>query len=79
MLKGQQVYELGIADAMFEPADFLEESLAWAAAVVNGRIEVERKTYERDRAWDRRASSAARPWPTRRCTARPRRPTARWT
>ena len=25
-----------MADAMFEPADFLEESLAWAARVVTG-------------------------------------------
>ena len=31
MLKGPQAFELGIADAMFEPADFLEESLLWAA------------------------------------------------
>ena len=27
MLKGPQAFELGIADAMFEPADFLEQSL----------------------------------------------------
>ena len=37
MLKGPQAFELGIADAMFEPADFLEESLRWAAAVLAGR------------------------------------------
>jgi 3-hydroxyacyl-CoA dehydrogenase/enoyl-CoA hydratase/carnithine racemase len=44
-LKGKKVFELGIADAIFEPADFLEESLAWAAAVVKGEIVVERKVY----------------------------------
>jgi 3-hydroxyacyl-CoA dehydrogenase/enoyl-CoA hydratase/carnithine racemase len=44
-LKGKQVFELGIADAIFEPADFLEESLAWAAGVVKGEISVERSEY----------------------------------
>ena len=32
MIAGTEAYSLGIADAMFEPADFLEESLRWAAA-----------------------------------------------
>ena len=32
MLNGPQAQALGIADAMFEPADFLAESLRWAAA-----------------------------------------------
>ena len=36
MLKGPQAFELGIADALFEPADFLEESLLWAAKVLTG-------------------------------------------
>ncbi|MCW2622923.1 MAG: 3-hydroxyacyl-CoA dehydrogenase, NAD-binding protein, partial [Frankiales bacterium] len=35
-LKGRQAFALGIADALFEPADFLEESLAWAAGVLTG-------------------------------------------
>ena len=33
MIGGAEAYSLGIADAMFEPADFLEESLRWAARV----------------------------------------------
>ena len=37
MLNGSQAHALGIADAMFEPADFLAESLRWAARVVSGR------------------------------------------
>ena len=45
-LKAKQVYELGIADAIFEPADFLEESLAWTAAVVKGELVVERRSYD---------------------------------
>ena len=51
-LKGQQVYELGIADALFEGADFLEESLRWTASVINGEIEVVRPELDRGEAWD---------------------------
>jgi hypothetical protein len=36
MLKPAQVLDLGIADAMFAPADFIEESLLWAARVLTG-------------------------------------------
>ncbi|WP_049565014.1 3-hydroxyacyl-CoA dehydrogenase NAD-binding domain-containing protein [Streptomyces sp. SBT349] len=53
MLKGPQVYELGIADAIFEAADFLEQSLRWAAAVLRGEIEVIRQPPDRGEAWDR--------------------------
>lgn len=41
-LTGPQAFELGIADAMFEPADFLEQSLAWAAKVITGEATAER-------------------------------------
>ncbi|WP_335983466.1 3-hydroxyacyl-CoA dehydrogenase NAD-binding domain-containing protein [Streptomyces sp. CA2R106] len=51
-LKGAQVYELGIADALFEAADFLEQSLAWTAAVLKGEIEVTRTEVDRGEAWD---------------------------
>ncbi|WP_019358847.1 3-hydroxyacyl-CoA dehydrogenase NAD-binding domain-containing protein [Streptomyces sp. AA1529] len=51
-LKGAQVYELGIADALFEGADFLEESLRWTAAVLKGEIEVARAEIDRGEAWD---------------------------
>src|SRR5271169_2411924 len=36
MLRGAQALSLGIADAMFEPADSLAESLRWAALLVRG-------------------------------------------
>jgi 3-hydroxyacyl-CoA dehydrogenase/enoyl-CoA hydratase/carnithine racemase len=42
MLSGPEAFELGIADAMFEPADFLEESLRWAARVLTGAETVSR-------------------------------------
>ncbi|MGW9348523.1 3-hydroxyacyl-CoA dehydrogenase NAD-binding domain-containing protein [Nocardiopsis flavescens] len=52
MLKGAQAFELGIADALFEPADFVEESLRWAAGVVKGEVTVERPEVDRGEAWD---------------------------
>ena len=53
MLRGPQAHGLGLADVMFEPADFLEESLAWTAAVLTGRATVERAEVTRDEsAWD---------------------------
>ncbi|MCU1634697.1 MAG: 3-hydroxyacyl-CoA dehydrogenase [Micrococcaceae bacterium] len=35
-LDGSAAYELGIADALFDPADYLEQSLVWAARVLTG-------------------------------------------
>ncbi|WP_240809790.1 3-hydroxyacyl-CoA dehydrogenase NAD-binding domain-containing protein [Actinomadura sp. WMMA1423] len=52
MLKGAQAYELGIADAIFDSADFLEESLAWTARVLNGEITVRRPEVDKGKAWD---------------------------
>ena len=43
MLRGPEAFELGIADAMFEPADFLEESLRWASLVLTGAETVSRR------------------------------------
>jgi len=42
-LKPQQAFELGIFDAIFSPADFLEASLRWADGVLAGSVSVERK------------------------------------
>jgi 3-hydroxyacyl-CoA dehydrogenase/enoyl-CoA hydratase/carnithine racemase len=41
-LKGQEAFDLGIADAIFDPASFLEDSIAWADGVISGRIKVKR-------------------------------------
>ncbi len=52
MLKGAQAFALGIADVMLEPADFLEQSLRWAASVVSGATVVERHDHTADAdAW----------------------------
>ena len=50
MLKGPQAFELGIGDVLLEPADFLEESLLWAASVLTGETKVERPEVSRDEA-----------------------------
>jgi 3-hydroxyacyl-CoA dehydrogenase/enoyl-CoA hydratase/carnithine racemase len=57
MLRGPQAYELGIADVMFEPADFLEQSIAWAVGVLSGDITVERGDHSGD-DWDAAVNGA---------------------
>ncbi|CAL9330572.1 MULTISPECIES: 3-hydroxyacyl-CoA dehydrogenase NAD-binding domain-containing protein [Nocardiopsis] len=58
VLKGTQAFEMGIADAMFEPADFVEESLRWAARVVKGDVVVERPEVDKGEAWDNAVNMA---------------------
>ena len=52
MLNGNSAFELGLADAKFEGADFLEQSLLWAARVLTGVITLERPEVDRSEAWD---------------------------
>ena len=52
MMKAKDAFKLGIADAVYEPSDFLERSIAFAAGVLNGATKVERKDYSQDPAWD---------------------------
>ncbi len=60
MLKGPQAFELGMADVMFAPADFLEESLLWAARVLTGETTVERAEVSQDEAQWAGALAAAK-------------------
>lgn len=62
---GPQAFRLGIADALFEPADFLEQSIAWAAKVISGEITVQRPnavsdplTEAQSAAWDAAVAKA---------------------
>ncbi|WP_248962955.1 3-hydroxyacyl-CoA dehydrogenase NAD-binding domain-containing protein [Sphaerisporangium perillae] len=48
MVKGTEAFKLGVADALFEPADFLEESLRWAARVLTGEAAVSRHPFTED-------------------------------
>ena len=58
-LSGPAAFTLGIADALFEPADFIEQSLSWAARVLSGAEQVSRPnavseplSEENSAAWD---------------------------
>jgi 3-hydroxyacyl-CoA dehydrogenase/enoyl-CoA hydratase/carnithine racemase len=56
MLKAEEALDLGIADAIFAPANFLEDSIRWADGVVSGGIKVKRPhepgKLERAVKWD---------------------------
>ncbi|MFT4220339.1 MAG: 3-hydroxyacyl-CoA dehydrogenase NAD-binding domain-containing protein [Microbacterium sp.] len=43
MLRPAQALELGIVDALFPPANFLEDSLRWADGVLGGAVKADRK------------------------------------
>ncbi len=58
MLRGPEAFGLGIADAMFEPADFLEESLRWAAGVLTGAVTVPRSSPASAADWDAAVAAA---------------------
>jgi 3-hydroxyacyl-CoA dehydrogenase/enoyl-CoA hydratase/carnithine racemase len=51
MTPAPKAASLGIADAFFEPADFLERSLEWAVGVLGGSVSVDRPEVDRS-AWD---------------------------
>ncbi len=44
MLKPAQAHELGIVDALFPAANYLEDSLRWADRVLTGAVKVERRS-----------------------------------
>ena len=53
MMRAKDALGLGVVDAVFEPADFLEKSIAFAADVVSGKKIVSRTDYSADSAaWD---------------------------
>ena len=56
MLTASDALDLGIADAMFEPSSFLEDSLRWADGVLTGSVTVTRPNVpnklERAVKWD---------------------------
>jgi len=52
MTKAAEALELGLVDAVFHPADFLEQSLAWTADVLAGRVVPVRREIESQEEWD---------------------------
>ena len=51
MMKAKDALALGVVDSVFEPADFLEKSIGFAAAVLSGKTTIERKDFSSDPAW----------------------------
>ena len=51
MLTPPQAAKLGIFDVTFDSADFLEQSLLWAARVITGDVQVTRPEVVRGEAW----------------------------
>ena len=51
-LGGKAAYDAGLSDACFSGADYLEQSLIWAAEVLTGATTVERTEHDRGEAWD---------------------------
>ena len=59
MIDGRTAHGMGIADQIFEPADFLERSLLWTADVLAGRVQVDRTGPDRDeQSWQRAVDQA---------------------
>lgn len=56
MLTATEAFELGMADAIFDSASFLEDSVRWADGVISGRTKVKRANepgaIERAVKWD---------------------------
>ena len=52
MMKAKDALSLGVVDAVYEPADFLERSVSFAAKVLAGELKIDRKDYSSDPAWD---------------------------
>jgi 3-hydroxyacyl-CoA dehydrogenase/enoyl-CoA hydratase/carnithine racemase len=59
MINGVKAFEAGIGDALFEPADFLEQSLTWTSAVLRGEIVVSRPEIDRSQeSWEAAVAAA---------------------
>ena len=52
MMKPRQALELGVVDVVLDAADYLEQSLAWLAGVLDGSISVQLYAYD-DPTWER--------------------------
>ncbi len=52
MMKAKDALTLGVVDAVFDPADFIERSIGFAVSVLNGSHSIERKDYSSDPAWE---------------------------
>ncbi len=52
MMKSKDALALGVVDAVYEPSDFLEHSISFAASVLSGARKIERTDYSNDAGWE---------------------------
>jgi len=52
MMKAKDAFKLGVVDAVFDPSDFIERSIAFAVSVLSGSTKIERKDYSGDDNWE---------------------------
>ena len=50
MMKAKDALGLGVVDAVYEPADFLEHSIKFAAEVISGKKKIDRADFSKDTA-----------------------------
>jgi len=50
MMKAKDALGLGVVDAVYEPADFLEHSIKFAAEIISGKKKIDRADYSKDTA-----------------------------
>jgi 3-hydroxyacyl-CoA dehydrogenase/enoyl-CoA hydratase/carnithine racemase len=60
MMKSKDALSLGVVDAVFEPADFLENSVKFAAQILSGAKKIERKDFSNDTASYEKAIATGR-------------------
>ena len=48
MMKSKDALSLGVVDAVYEPADFLEKSVKFAADILSGKKKIERNDFSND-------------------------------
>lgn len=57
-LKPAEAAQLGLADALLDPADFIEQSIVWATHVLNGSVTVHRPELPSEQEWAAIAGAA---------------------
>jgi 3-hydroxyacyl-CoA dehydrogenase/enoyl-CoA hydratase/carnithine racemase len=58
MLKPQEAFDLGIADVIYPAPDFLEKTFIWAAKVVLGQTQVDRRPIDTGEQWAKAVTEA---------------------
>ena len=60
MLKSPEALEIGVVDAVFEPADFLEQSITFASHILSGAKKITRADHTKvDASWENAAKIGA--------------------